>query len=233
MDVPKAKIHIVGTSHIATRSAQEIERAYAALEPDIVCVELDKRRLKSLEERKGGDQRIPLSMMRQVGVTGYLFIVVGRYVQKKLGGIVKVEPGVDMLKAVELARKDQKKLFLIDQDIMKTTRNLSDQFTFREKMRVIWDIISSPFNRKLKKINFSLDRVPDEKTLKTLMNLLKERYPSLYNVLIIERNIVMARNLDQIVRKNPGKDILLVIGKGHEEDLRARLKMMEGIATIL
>ena len=204
-DLPKARIRIVGTSHIATKSAEEIDRVYTEFQPDIICVELDKR---------------------QVGMTGYLFLVIGRYVQKKLGGVVKVEPGVDMLMAVETARKHEKKLFLIDQDIIITTRRLSSQFTFREKMRVLWDVISAPFNKKMKRVNVHLDRVPDDKTLAMLMGLLKERYPSLYNVLIVERNVVMARNLDNIVRKNPGKSIMVVIGKGHEEDLRMRLRMM-------
>ena len=232
-EISKAEIRIIGTSHIAAASAHEIEQVYDEFQPDLICVELDKRRLRSLDERAAGakDQRLPLSLIGQMGLTGYLFIVIGRYVQKRLGGIVKVEPGIDMLKAVELARRDQKKLFLVDQDVMITTRRLSSQFTFREKMRMLWDVISAPFNKKMKKIK--LDRVPDDKTLKMLMDLLKERYPSLHNVLIIERNIVMARNLDHIVRKNPGRKIILVIGKGHEEDLRLRLKMMKNIAEVI
>jgi pheromone shutdown protein TraB len=232
---PKARVRILGTSHIAQSSAREIERVAKDFDPDIIAVELDRRRLRSLMEQAAGvkDQRLPLSMIRQVGVTGYIFIAIGKIVQRKLGGIVKVDPGVDMLAAVRYAQSNGKALHVVDQDIMVTTRRLSQQFTFREKMRVVCDLIRAPFSKDMKKVKLRLDQVPDAKTLDMLMRMLKERYPSLYNVLIIERNIVMARNLDRVVRQNPGRKVLLVIGAGHGDDLRQRLKSMESIADIL
>ena len=229
---PKATIRIVGTSHIAKQSAREIERVAGEFKPDIIAVELDKGRLRALEEKAVGkkEERVPFSMIRQVGVTGYLFVVIGRALQKKLGGIMRVEPGIDMLAAVRYAQHNRLQLALVDQDIAVTLRHLSKEFTFKEKMKVLWDVVSAPFSKQ--KVRISLDRVPDARTIKMLLGLLRGRYPSLYNVLIVERNIVMARNLDAIVRKNPGKRVLLVIGAGHDDDLRMRLTHMERIATI-
>lgn len=229
---PKATIRIVGTSHIAKQSAREIERVAKEFSPDIIAVELDKGRLRALQEKAAGkkEERVPLSMIKQVGVTGYLFIVIGRALQKKLGGIMRVDPGIDMLAAVHYAQQNRLLLALVDQDIAVTLRHLSKEFTFKEKMKVLWDVISAPFSKQ--KVAIKLDRVPDEKTIKMLLGLLRARYPSLYNVLIVERNIVMARNLDTIVRKNPGKRVMLVIGAGHDDDLRVRLKQMERIATV-
>lgn len=231
-ETPKATIRIVGTSHIAQQSAREIERVATSFQPDIIAVELDKGRLEALRDRKAGkkEERLPLSMIRRIGLTGYIFAVLGRTLQKKLGNVVRVEPGVDMLAAVEYATKHEKQLSLVDQDIIITMRRLSSEFTFKEKMKVLWDVISAPFSKQ--KINIPLDRVPDEKMIEQLIGLLKIRYPSLYKVLIEERNIVMARNLDTIVRKNPGKRILLVIGAGHGDDLHRRLKHMERLATV-
>jgi pheromone shutdown-related protein TraB len=233
LEIPKATIKIIGTSHIAKKSAEEIEKAIDSYQPDIVAVELDRRRLKALLDRAAGakDEKLPLSMIRQVGVTGYIFASVGKAAQQKMGSIMNVNPGVDMLAAVNAARKHKKELHLVDQDIMITMKRLSAKFTFREKIRVVWDIVAAPFQKEKYKIR--LDKVPDEKTINKLMGLLKERYPSLYEVIVLERNIVMARNLDAIVRRNPGKKILLVIGAGHGDDLRQRLKQMERIATIV
>lgn len=230
----KAEIKIIGTSHIAAKSAREIEHAFTAFQPDIIAIELDQQRLASLKERAAGakDQRLPISMIRQVGVTGYLFLVIGKALQKKMGNIVQVQPGVDMLTGVRLAEQHEKRLELVDQNVIITMNHLSKQFTFREKMRVVGDILFAPFSKKMKKINFDLKSVPDDKTIEFLMNVLKERYPSLHHVLIIERNIVMARNLDAIVRKNPGKKILLIIGAGHGDDLRQRLRHLEHLADI-
>jgi len=230
--IQKAIIRIVGTSHIARKSAAEIRRVAAEFQPDIIAVELDARRLDALKEQAKGakDGKLPLSMMRDVGVTGYLFLVLGRALQKRIGNVLDVQPGIDMLAAVNIALNEQKPLFLVDQDIIVTMKHLSQKFTFKEKMRVLWDVVSAPFVRE--KVKFDPRSVPKDDLLKQLIGLLKQRYPSLYNVLIVERNVVMARNLDAIVRKNPGKKILLVIGAGHDDDLRQRLKHLERLATI-
>jgi pheromone shutdown protein TraB len=230
---PKTVIRIVGTSHIATQSAKRIKHAYDELQPDIVCIELDRDRLHALLEKAAGKKegRLPLSMIRQVGATGYLFALVARYVQRKLGNVMNVQPGVDMLEAVKLARDNGKELKLVDQHIQITMRRLSQRFTFREKLRVVWDVISAPLSKK--KVSFDLRDVPDSKVLEQLMALVKDRYPSIYDVLIIERNIVMARNMDALVRRNPGKKFLLVIGAGHEEDLRERLKHVEHLVEVI
>jgi len=229
----KANVHLLGTSHIAKQSVHEIEQTYMAFSPDIVCVELDRGRLTSLleEQYMKKKQTLPLTLIGRIGLTGYLFVLIGRTLQKKLGNIVDVQPGVDMMCAVTIAREHNKPLFCIDQDIIITMRHLSSQFTFKEKMRLLFDLLSAPFLKQ--KINISLHKVPKKEIIITLLKILRDRYPSLYNVLIVERNIVMARILDSIIRKNPGKKILVVIGAGHEDDLRERLRNMERIATIV
>ncbi len=230
--IPKATIHIVGTSHIAEASAKHIRDSAESINPDIIAIELDKNRLQALKDKAAGkkDERLPLSMIKQIGVTGYMFAVLGRALQKKLGGMVKVEPGIDMLEGVKIAEEKNLKLALVDQDIAITLRRLSQEFTFKEKMRVVWDVISAPFSKK--KYAFDMSKVPDDKMIEFLLDLMKKRYPNLHKVLVEERNIVMARNIDSLVRKNPGKKILLIIGAGHGEDLRARLRHISHLATI-
>jgi pheromone shutdown-related protein TraB len=230
MDIPKATIRIIGTNHVAKQSAEEIERVFREFDPDIVAVELDRRRLQGLQEPKQ-KEGLPISMIKEIGVVGYAFLVIGRKLQQRMGSIVKVEPGIDMLTAVELAKSHHKQVSLVDQDILITMRRLSKQFSWKEKFRLVWDLLSSPFAKE--KIHISLDKVPDKKVLDKIMKILKDRYPSIYTVLIIERNIAMVRNLDAVIRRNPGKKILLVIGAGHGEDLRDRLHLMKNIADIM
>lgn len=219
-------IKIIGTSHISAQSAREIEKAFNDFQPDIIAVELDPRRLKSLLSlRKGDRQRLPVNLIGEIGLFGYLFLVIGSYVQRKLAGIVKVQPGVDMLRAVELAKEHNKLLLLADQDIMITTRKLSREFPAREKWRMVWDVITGPFQRE--KLDFKLERVPSKATVKKLMHIMKDRYPTLYRILVVDRNVVMAVKLDRLLRENPSKRVLLVVGAGHEEDLRERLARSE------
>ncbi len=223
---------VIGTSHISAKSARAIRDAARRLDPTIVAVELDRGRLRALQERASGkrDHRLPLSLVRDVGVTGYLFLALGASLQRRLAGIVDVEPGVDMLAAVDLARERGAQLALVDQDVAVTMRRLSAAFTWREKVRVLGDIVLSPFRRE--RIAIRLDDVPSAQTIRTVMALLRERYPSLHKVLVEERNEAMARNVAALARRNPGARILLTVGAGHEEEIVGLLRKTRGIDVI-
>ena len=216
---------IVGTSHIAKQSMREVEEAVSRNKPDIVAIELDRRRFVALmHKKKGKKDRIRLRDIRRIGVKGYLFSLIGGYVQKKLGKIVGVVPGSDMKKAIKLAKKNNLQIALIDQDIEVTLKKFSKSFTWREKGHIVADIFKGIFFRK-NVVQFDLSKVPDEQVIKRMMKEVKVKYPNLYRVLVTERNRIMAVNLFKIMKEHPGKKILAVVGAGHAEDM---MKIIEG-----
>jgi len=212
-------LKIIGTSHIATESIDKINKEFIDLDPDIVCVELDHKRLHALLTDQKPDYSI--RGIKQYGLTGYLFAVIGGFIQQKLGNVVGIKPGSDMLTAVKLAKSSNKQLILVDQDIEITLKRFSKEFTLREKFRLIWDVIRAPFNKKM---NIDLSKVPKEELINKLMGDMKIRYPNLYKVLIDERNVVMSKNIYRIMSKNVDKKILIVIGAGHEKELLELIK---------
>jgi pheromone shutdown-related protein TraB len=213
---------IVGTSHIARESLNRINSVFSSFNPDIVCVELDRQRLHALLSNTKPSYSI--SSIKDYGLTGYLFIVIGGYIQRKLGNVVGIKPGSDMLSAVNLARSNSKRLELIDQDISITIKEFSRRFTFKEKMRLVVDILRSPFSKRMR---IDLSKVPHEDLIRQLMQQLKSRYPNLYAVLIDDRNKIMARRIFRFSFKEPQKRILVVIGAGHEQDMLALIKKEE------
>ncbi|MDP7610473.1 MAG: TraB/GumN family protein [Candidatus Woesearchaeota archaeon] len=216
---------IVGTSHIAKQSMREVEEAVSNNKPDIIAIELDRRRFIALmHKKKGKKDRIRLRDIRRIGVKGYLFSLIGGYVQKKLGKIVGVVPGSDMKKAIKLAKKNNLQIALIDQDIEVTLKKFSKSFTWREKWHIVADIFKGIFFRK-NVVQFDLSKVPDEQVIKRMMKEVKVRYPNLYRVLVTERNKIMAVNLFKIMKEHPDKKILAVVGAGHAEDM---MKIIEG-----
>jgi pheromone shutdown-related protein TraB len=212
-------VRLVGTSHIAKKSINRITSVFNSFQPEIICVELDKKRLHALLTDQKPDYS--LSGISKYGFQGYLFAVIGGFIQRKLGNVVGIKPGADMLAAVNLAKQNNKELRLIDQDIEITLRNFSKRFSFKEKMRLFLDILKAPFS---KKISIDLDDVPEEKLIMTLMGQLKDRYPNLYDVLITDRNKIMAKNIYNIMSKTPEKKLLVVIGAGHEKELLKLIK---------
>lgn len=223
-------IIIIGTSHIARESLKAVTKIIEVERPDIIAVELDKKRLQGLLSKNRAT--FSFSRLRKVGMKGYMFSMLGSYVQRRLGKYVGVSPGSDMLTAVELAQNYGIQLALIDQDIDITLQRFSKAMTRKEKWRFFLDVIRSIFFRKreMKKLGMEeidLSKVPPKRLIKKLVDNVKERYPSIYRVLIAERNFYMAQRLYELLELHPGKKILAVVGAGHEDDLLVLLKKIE------
>ena len=214
------EIRIVGTSHISSQSLQDIKHHFLDFKPDIIGVELDKGRLAGM---LGGEQKLGLSAVRQLGVRGYLFVVIGRYVQQRLGRMVGMKPGSEMLFAVKLAKNNKLVLALIDKQMDKVVRRMFKKFSFKEFMTLVGDVFGSFFQPKRKRVAFDISKVPQEEVIEKLLLDVKKKYPSVYHVLIDERNHYMARQLVLLHKKNPGKKILAVVGAGHKKEMEKLL----------
>lgn len=216
---------IIGTSHIAAQSLREVRAAFDE-KPDIVALELDYKRLIALLTRQ--KPRLGLGSIKHFGLKGYLFALIGSFVQQKLGKIVDVEPGSEMREAFRLAKEKNLPVALIDQDIEITMRNLSKSLSWKEKFNFLADIFNSLFFRKkqLKDlgIDFDLKTVPSKELISRILKKVKMRYPNIYGVLVSERNELMASHLSQIMKQNPGKKVLAVVGAGHEEEIVKLIK---------
>jgi pheromone shutdown-related protein TraB len=218
---------LIGTSHIAKQSLEEVEKAVNEKKPDIIALELDKKRFFALTSRK--TRKIGLKDIKRIGLKGFIFNIIGAWVERKLGKYVGVKPGSEMLKAISLAKKNNIKIALIDQDIEITLLKLSKSITWKEKWNFIVDILKGIFFRKseMKKFGIKgldLTKVPSKKLIKKLTQEVKKRYPGVYKVLVKERNEIMASNLNKLMEEYPEKLILGVIGAGHEDDMLELIK---------
>ena len=66
------------------------------------------------------------------------------------------------------------------------------------------------------------------KILPKIIKEVKKRYPTLYRVLIEERNQIMASNLYELMSNNPDKKIIAIVGAGHEEEI---IKIIKNIKS--
>jgi pheromone shutdown protein TraB len=128
-----------------------------------------------------------------------------------------VAPGAEMLSAVRLAREKKIPIALIDQEISVTLKRFGKALTWKEKGRFVWDVIAGAVSRK--KPEFDLRTVPTQHVLEKMILQVKDRYPNVYRVLVTERNYVMAKRLYSLMRANPDKHILAIVGAGHVEEI--------------
>lgn len=218
---------IIGTSHIAKQSVQEIKKAIIEKKPDFIAVELDKDRALSLLKNTMQPRSFSLKDVQQVGIQGYIFVRVGQFIQQKLGRVVGISPGAEMKAALELANKEKIPILYIDQPLPITLKRLSSGIKWREKLRIVADLLTIFIpSRLLKKKTvekFDLTTVPAQEVISKLLVLMKERYPTLHRVLLEERNKYMVQKLVAQLRKDSTKNILVIVGAAHKEGMEELL----------
>jgi len=214
-------LYLIGTSHISKDSVKEVEKTILKVRPRFVAIELDRRRLSLLENKK--KSRISFKDIRNLGLKGFLLNLIGVWFEKKMGKKVGVEPGSEMKMAINLSKKLNINLVLIDQDIKFTINQLLSRITRKEKFRFIKDLFFG------NETNFDIKKVPSQREIKKIIDKIKKDYPSFYLTIIKERNIYMAQNLHKLMQKYPDGKIVAVIGAGHEKDILGEIKLLEKI----
>ena len=76
---------LIGTSHISPESIVLVRRTIQEVQPSFVALELDKGRLLALLEKK---RKMRWRDVQKLGVKGFLFALIGAWVEQKLGKMV-------------------------------------------------------------------------------------------------------------------------------------------------
>ena len=213
------RVIIVGTSHVASESLRRVDDAMEHYNPDVVGLELDRRRLHALENN------LPSAtfwqLWRRAGFFSAAFFTIGRVLQQRIGTSLGLQPGAEMLHALTHARNRGASVALVDRDITRTLASLK-RIPRREKARFIFDLIPGRTKADDALANLDLDKIPGDEIVEVVLTHMRERYPSFYKVLVDDRNTVIARNA---VRLSEHFDtVLLVIGKAHSPGVRALIE---------
>ncbi|MBI5871962.1 TraB/GumN family protein [archaeon] len=208
-------LYIIGSSHIAQESLDEVKNALALVKPEIVALELDRQRFAGLM----GMQKREL---RGFGIRAFLLNFIGAWVERRLGKFTGVMPGSEMKIAGEYALKNNMRIALIDQNIKITLKRLLKAVTFKECARFICELVLGIFKRR--ELPFDLRKIPPRQVVQNLLRELKTKYPNVYCVLIAERNKFMAEKLKRMMDNYPDSKILAIVGAGHEQGIMEQVK---------
>ena len=122
--------------------------------------------------------------------------------------------------AIQIAKKINAKIALIDQPVDITLKKLT-KTPLKEKLRFVKDILRDIFIKK-QRIEFDLTKVPSQSLINKLIKKLKKDYPYIYQVLIKERNQIMAKNLYNLMLNN--KSVVAIVGAGHKKEILNLIK---------
>jgi len=132
----EGSVSVIGTAHVSSASVEKVETAIADEQPDIVAVELDDGRYRQLKGEEPDD--LDASDLLQ-GNTVFQFLAYWMlsYVQTRLGEQFDIDPGADMLAAVETAEEHGIDVALVDRDIQETIQRFWARMTITEKLRMV------------------------------------------------------------------------------------------------
>jgi pheromone shutdown protein TraB len=243
------KVHMVGTVHVSKKSADRVNKTIGAVKPSIVCIELDMQRFRGIDDmrqdlREGGDFRYSSNISEMLNLQGML-----RWIQNEIGKEFGVQPGLEMITAIDAAKKNGLKVGLIDRKIDITIARLWGMMPFAEKAKLMSFIavtggifllkpilgsraygIAALFSDKQSHI-LDMDALEKGEGISELIGLLKYQFPTIYQVLVEERNVFMVNNILKIL--DGGADnIVVVVGAGHVQGMKYLLEG-SGVQVIL
>lgn len=201
-------IYVYGTSHVSKESLELVEEKINEHNPDIVALELDRLRLKSLIN----DER---------SRSGPVFIKLIQKFQQTIGRKTGVMPGEEMLYAYKKAVGEDRDIALIDQDVRNTVRKLK-AVHLTEKIKVGAGLLLGFVSRN----KFNISEIPEEELIDEILYEMSFKFPGLYRVLVEERNRYMTKALKQLQEENPDQTIVAFVGAAHRKAIENELEGM-------
>jgi len=209
---------LIGTAHISQESTDLVRAVIEQERPDVVCVELDDQRYKTLSDKTRWENLDLKQIIRQQQLMTLLINLLLASYQRRLGQKLGVAPGTELLEATRVAQELDIPLALVDRDVRITLRRAWNSMSFWEKMK----LLSSGFVGAVEGEEISeemLSEIRQSDVLTELMNELGEFMPVLKGVLIDERDIYIA----QKTRDAAGDKVVAVVGAGHLSGIKRAL----------
>jgi len=195
------RLTILGTTHVDKSSVERVRRTISETRPLVVAVELDEDRLFALRDPDRGKLDSPI----RSGLLPWMMVLL----ERSVGSLTEVFPGSEMLEAVDEAERVGAKTILIDKRIESILEEIRD-VPLLEKLKIGLDVLAALFAISTKRGNAqSMKAGLDE-----LMAEFGAKYPTLFRILVTERDRYMADRLQEILDSTAGQ-VVAVVGLGH------------------
>ena len=207
---------IIGTAHVSSESVDEVKDAIYEQHPEVVAIELDRGRYIRLKKSMMGieeDDTISVSKIIKENKVGlFLTTTLLGYFQSKIGADVDVKPGSEMVGAIEACEDLGIPIALIDREINTTLQRALNKMGFMEKAKFLFGLLTSAFGGDDEEDEIDIEDLKNPENIDELMEMFKDEAPSVYEVLVRERDAYLAGKILQI----PQDHVIAVVGAGHK-----------------
>jgi pheromone shutdown-related protein TraB len=215
-------IILIGTAHISKESVKEVKDAIEKYKPDIVAVELCQRRYDAITKKDQWEKTPVTKLLKSNNAYLMLAQTFLSSIQRRLGKEYGVEPGSEMIAAIDEAKKHNLEVALVDRDISVTLKRAWRKMGFKEKFRLTWEFLKALMGYDEEELEeLDLKKLMDQDVISTLMEEFGEIAPSVSTVLIHERDEYIAKKIQDESKK--GK-VVAVVGAGHLNGIKKQLE---------
>lgn len=223
---------IIGTAHVSEESVNEVKDAIYEQHPDIVAIELDRGRYAKIKNKMMGieeDDEISVTRIIKENKVG-LFLVntLLGYFQSKIGDEVNVDPGSEMIGAIEACEDLNIPIALIDREINITLQRALNKMGFMEKAKFAYGLLLSIFGLDDDEDDIDIEELKKSENIDDMMEIFKDEAPSVYEVLVHERDAYLAGRIMQI----PHEKVISVVGAGHRPGIEKYLDNPETLPDL-
>jgi len=209
-------IILIGTGHVFNLSQQLLD-IFDEKQPDVICVELDKQRYNALLAKKA-DPEAYKQYERRVP---FIYKLLSKF-QDGMASEYGVVAGQEMLTAIGFAKNRQLPVAFIDMNAQKLFKKMLRKMSFTEKIKLILSGLGGFFVSK-KRVETELKKI--ENNFDSYIERIGERFPTIKEVLVDERNHFMAQQLTQA--NDQYTKIVAIVGDGHIPGLSKILEKKE------
>ena len=226
LELAGRRIVLIGTAHVSRESVDEAVAAIDSEKPDMVCVELDANRWRSMTSPDAWEKTDIIRIIKDGKAFLLLATLALSAFQKRMGADSGVKPGEEMVAAVHAAEAAGIPYTFCDRDVQTTLRRAWGRSNFWNKAKLMAQLIASAFGTE-KPDAAEIEKLKNKSELDQMMNELADYLPSVKETLIDERDRYLAAR----IWSSAGQRIVAVIGAGHADGVVFWLERMAGSGT--
>ncbi|MFA5507011.1 MAG: TraB/GumN family protein [Vulcanimicrobiota bacterium] len=228
-ELGERKIYVIGTAHVSAKSTELVETMLRELRPDSVAVELCGPRHHAMRHPEEWKKTDIVKVIREGKISLLVAQLILSSFQKKIGQKLGVQPGAEMLRAVEVANELGAETVLADREVSITLRRTWSNLGFWGGLKLLWSLLFEIFfNESTDLEEDEIERLKSADVLEEAMKEFAQALPQVRESLIDERD----RYLASKIKNAPGNRVVAVVGAGHVAGIGNYLKEEIDIAPL-
>jgi len=222
------EIFLVGTAHVSKESVEDVKKTIRSVKPNSVCIELCEPRYRVMTDRDAWKKMNIFKIIREKKSTLLLAQLILGAFYRQLGEKLGIQPGAEMLEAVNQAGRVKAKVILADREIEITLKRVFRYLSFWNKIKILSHFIAGlvageEIDEKL------IEQLKTKDQLEAALSEFAEKLPEVKRRLLDERDIYLA----QKIRHADGPKVVAVVGAGHIPGIKKSIKKEQSLDELI